>query len=977
MDLRRVATQGIRRTGDKIEKGRGFMVYRGYRGEAAENRRRWRGEVAGRGREDEERAAASNVLVIEPRHDISMVDGLRCGIELLRENGQEIITNLQKLVPFMIGLEIAGMATKVQGKNYLPGYFFLHDVKEDTSSWSGYYRDKQLSVNLNNGYIARSAFGFSEHDKVMLKQTMLEHEVIFHKQVYELHRLYKIQKDLMTEFQTKGFHGYPIVPEVSHSNPFATQIGQECPEKKPQMAHFIGNTNHGKTPLAGIERFHFSSRKEGSVHSSPISLFNGVSEKDDKELDYLPRKRRKFDLQLPADVYIDIDDTEGSNKKNFSEHSYSAKDPKNGACSLYFENDVKLSLGSTHKEDHNVVNSPIHTNMSTDIVNLNAPTTDVDFGGPSDSASVQFLGSRMQSQWNKLHHSSVRSYTSISDGRGDQLTTSDYLYTDVDRKRGWPGKHRSTTDFLARTSDSENMETSQGTLPLNTSTRTNVMLPFDRNSPEIWPGPKLSDRFSNSVLMSPQVPASIKAKADVVRCAPSSVSSWRKPSTSTKDKPVTVQSLPSLCRSLNHSKKSLSLKTDDQIPITCEKRESIWHLTASLEPVTFVSHTNILHLGLHNDDNETRHSNLLKDHQNGYLRRDLKTSKNMNLNESYRGGIKGKHSYLADNKYSKLSEGPSWFSNTSLDESDVTKKHASRVDVSLSNEHMQLESSADAEIFGRKNREKIRNQINLNVEFACVDGPMPLEELHDCEVVTSSHSAPIFDAKMCSLSKHKQTTLSKKDGSEEQDPSGDSLRLAAQNLIALSMDCHGSSDGITPSMLEPSSDNLSWFAEVVFCSAEDPKICEDNGFDLFETMTLNLKEVKTNRCWPKESEKKDETKERDSTGAASMLFTKPRRGQARKRRQKRDFQKDILPGLASLSRHEVTEDLQNIGRMVKASGKPWKTGITRRNKCLNGATSQTSYTEIRDSERSLIGWGKTTRRCHRPRCPPGTLPTLS
>lgn len=70
MDLRRVATEGIRRTGDKIEKGRGFKLYRGYRGEAAESRRRWRREAAGSGREVEDRAALSNVLVIEPRHDI-------------------------------------------------------------------------------------------------------------------------------------------------------------------------------------------------------------------------------------------------------------------------------------------------------------------------------------------------------------------------------------------------------------------------------------------------------------------------------------------------------------------------------------------------------------------------------------------------------------------------------------------------------------------------------------------------------------------------------------------------------------------------------------------------------------------------------------------------------------------------------------------------------------------------------------------
>lgn len=65
-------------------------------------------------------------------------------------------------------------------------------------------------------------------------------------------------------------------------------------------------------------------------------------------------------------------------------------------------------------------------------------------------------------------------------------------------------------------------------------------------------------------------------------------------------------------------------------------------------------------------------------------------------------------------------------------------------------------------------------------------------------------------------------------------------------------------------------------------------------------------------------------------GAASLLLTRPRRGQARKPRQRRDFQRDILPSIASLSRHEVTVDLQTIGGLMRASGRPWQMAVSRR-----------------------------------------------
>ncbi|XP_074568315.1 uncharacterized protein LOC141824880 [Curcuma longa] len=986
------------------------------------------------------------------------------------------------------------MATKMQTKSYLPGYCSTQDV-EDTSSWFGCYQDKKPSAHPCSNDVQSLVNRCSENDKEMLKHTMLEHEMIFHNQVYELHRLYKTQKDLMTEFQTRGLYGSSIVAEASHSNSFTSPMQSECLEKRSQTSHHVGNNSYGKAVLACNDKFHFSFTREDSVQSHPNPLLNGDSEKDSKELGR--KKRKKFDLHLPAHVYIDIEDTDESDKKIFSELPYTPSIPKNATYSVSNENDTKLTIGSIHKEDQCVSNSLTQINISTcSMIDLNKPAKGVNSEGPSNSLSLHLLGLKTHSESNQMHHSSVRSSTSISDRHRVQQTTSDFLYTDVLPKREWPlsrlecGKSSSSVDFLAQTSANSNTPAVMHgnlQLKLNTNThRNNQTFPF-AHCQEKWSGQKLSARVTH---FNSSVPASFTTPhAGLISPALTFVSSWAKPSTSTNDKPAVVQALPSFGPSSNPSNESLSIT--NQFPITCEKSGSSRNSITGLEHGIWDSRTNFFCHGTHhcsdathlkhnyvkqvqNDHhNQTLHSNLPKDDQNGYLRRDLETSMNTDLNRAYQDVTEDKHSvrvdtcdHLAENKYGKLSL-PSWFnSRTYLGESNDLKQLSAKVDYSFLNRHVQLsprthavtpevereeerlispgkeehlnnitkilknndnmiltELGFDAKVIKSekkthisdlysaicdgKNRERVRSRINLNVEFPCVDHPMASEELHDCEIVASSHSspslstktyvinleAPISQSEMGSLHQHNHIPLRKTDASEELVHSGNTLRLAAQNLIDLSMDCHNCLDRIIPNMLvKPASDTLSWFAEVVVsCSAENPNLISDgvdqssgdDGFDLFEAMTLNLQEIKMDQSQPKEINNKDEKEDMEDTGAASILFTKPQRGQARKRRQRRDFQNDILPGLASLSRHEVIEDLQNIGEMMKASGRPWQTGSTRRNKCRNGMKSQTSRQlrdlaitigEVQVSERSMIGWGRTTSRFRRQRCPPGALP---
>lgn len=159
------------------------------------------------------------------------------------------------------------------------------------------------------------------------------------------------------------------------------------------------------------------------------------------------------------------------------------------------------------------------------------------------------------------------------------------------------------------------------------------------------------------------------------------------------------------------------------------------------------------------------------------------------------------------------------------------------------------------------------------------------------------------------------------------------------------------------------------------------------GMDYFEFMTLNLEETKVDDycTQPYVLDVCD-----DEDTRVTSVAKRGRKRQARRGRQLRDFRRDILPGLVSLSRREVTEDLQTIEEIFKASGQTWQSNFSQRRAARNGrgrkrlvdlAPSQTATLsclpppvqqptcrELEVEDRNLTGWGKRTRRLPRQRC---------
>ncbi|XVF16693.1 hypothetical protein REPUB_Repub10bG0054200 [Reevesia pubescens] len=276
------------------------------------------------------------------------------------------------------------------------------------------------------------------------------------------------------------------------------------------------------------------------------------------------------------------------------------------------------------------------------------------------------------------------------------------------------------------------------------------------------------------------------------------------------------------------------------------------------------------------------------------------------------------------------------------------------------------------------------SSIRTNVRIAKIDLEMPVtiemgtKVISGCESLQSNLTKPsnFLPAEIC----------------ESQGPL--SVSAAAEALVAISSSCVITlqQNASSHELKKSSSDSLNWFADIVTSCRSDTEngvesavgVCLHDSIpdeiDIFELMTLNLIETEVEECCynpqVKENKKSEDAPPR-----------RPRRGQARRGRQRKDFQRDVLPNLTSLSRNEVTEDFQMIEGLIRAIGGNWQSSLTQKNtakgstgrgrKRAGGSAPPTTTEDCSNQfqqmktgleERSLTGWGKRTRRPPRQRC---------
>ncbi|KAG9439725.1 hypothetical protein H6P81_019890 [Aristolochia fimbriata] len=1033
-----------------------------------------------------------------------------------------------------VGCQLACMGTKVHSKSYFPGYYSMRDLNEDanTGSWSLFYEDRMLkNGQCYNGFTSRLIDGYSGYDKEILKQTMLHHEAVFRRQVSELHRLYRVQRDLMNELHKKEICKFP--KSNPHSNQFSSRVPLEDFNKTWQVPGLpMMNSSSSGLSISANDRQQSSLNffKEISM-SLPPSLTQIGNAKKCETLEHKQKNssRKSFDLQLPADEYIDSDDGEGNGERKYNEVSSEVPYGFSSTAGVKVENDVKLSLG-TRGENKQLQETHC-------LADLNEPVQEMGNDELELSASVKLFGTR---PWHedsegrrRSGDSSQRDFFQSNDKTRDYGCPSNLFHADNEgTKPGWlaynqesglPNAMMKSPFPSVLSQEKYNTSSELRHLALKKGQELPSFLASDQSKKESWFKENTTSNFVESAAYARHglfncIPPSCDANAAVS----SSISSLKKSTPGVNLKPVGAQGLPCFGGSstLDVLSKTSNLSIHEP-SFTTEK----WDLNSSLR-----SHPCIGNICSHSYASNERFqfesfvscnkSNLDDGAHSGYEQidgrgpakcfksmdcSDVKSEKDMNLNlclsKASQDGFTSKELVVIDDdgKRKDLSTVPTWLRTKienhqhkseqkelggshrlmqnfisaqysketdvqkmevadspnvkkilgfSLPDRPQTSKEPSGFSLSASlqepsdtvnlkdcvknNNASQTDSQLPL-VSGRPKLERnsssmgFRYDINLNSTVAACKEPInPLEISCKIDVeVPIASSLPRTVTMIRAQIDLEVPVVEEVSGKEyagdsshvlheDQDSEETLARTAAEAILSISSVVNFCSEYGSNCVTSSVIDSLGWFADIVSSKAIDlegtvnaskRRIDADQGVscdedsDYFESMTLKLTETNLSeycvKSWIRETPKEEET-------TRTPLLTRPRKGH-RRGRQRRDFQRDILPGLSSLSRHEVTEDLQTIGGLMRASGCSWQMGLARRNS-RNGWNSpgrgrrrqrvsnavvpapapeptaapprQPTNSEVEAEGISLQGWGKTTRRARRQRYPTGNVAAL-
>ncbi|KAI0523493.1 hypothetical protein KFK09_005891 [Dendrobium nobile] len=918
------------------------------------------------------------------------------------------------------------MGTKVQFKSCIPIHNVIRNKNEHSSnSWSWYYQDNALSVHLYDGSLLREANGYSPCDKEMLKRTMLEHEATFTKQVSELHRLYRIQKELMNELKNRETLK---LCSTFQTNLFTSHMLSEASEELQQMPYVSALSSHGTTGSAK----HF--KESGTRYfQMPVETAGPSIEGNFYDTKTIKLPRKNFDLHLPAQVYIDIDDDTITEKQN----------------KPYLK--VANPSSITHHSPRMV------------LADLNEPLKPSSYEEGGDFHFSQVIGSSMEheeimkDQLDSNKSSLCRDFF-LGNPRQKQTASNSVISDKVECFQGWQssttasGKIRSTANgshggvcdkvFSVISQLVEEKPNNCDEYDLSRQKKSDKWI-GETPSPDTEPFKSTSKlpNLNSSELLVPQVlhPLAKFSHLDDSSISSASFSSWRNLN-GVKQIPTAAQLLPSF----NGYAVNNCRKTDATFQNPCNPCDNAQYVDGNLKKrvkVDLSSCQNDFHQDLKLDSISNTQTCL-----------PLIISGKSSQTNCLDNGTLENYNVPADPECSGVKQSlvPSWLRKTqappdsagieqsasqlmslisdpnvvapSVNEQKSNKKVSTSictlVDSSSSLPVMERNEASCSLSSKRILQFPISESIQQGVEcdLSSVDSlaSLPKDELPS-SLSTANFStkiSPKIDLERllnaaeeeskkvnCNLiTANKEADLQLINGNHEVH-----IREAAENLVAMSLLIDNHSHDITCPSIPNSFDTLYWFANFITStevgtgiSREQPWHCDDDvdGLDLFEYMTLKLKEIKEDEFF----HKLQENQNYEDTSTALMPISRSQRGLARKRRQRRDFQKDILPGLTSLSRHEIFEDLQNFEGIMRASGKSFKTGSSKRSTSHKASNWQSKARQrLRSlaitvtkakvgslqnkdannkqeiSTTGILGWGRTTRRCHRTRLLPGNL----
>ncbi|KAI3893459.1 hypothetical protein MKW92_039383 [Papaver armeniacum] len=503
------------------------------------------------------------------------------------------------------------MGTEVQCKSFTPAFHSMWDLNEDANSgsWPVYYDDKVLKKEqYYNCYMAGSEMenGYSDYEKQVLKQTILEHENVFRKQVYELHRLYRTQRELMNEFKRNELHKYVRPMEVSQSsNQFSAQTALEDAKNTWQVPSFpFMSPTCSRPSISGVESTQspMCFIKDSSLPVTPKAVQDG-SFTEERELLKSKSKqvaRKMFDLQLPAYEYIDGDGEDGEAK--VSQSSKVAAYPLKRNCESVIDNKLSLGGGVNLSCHGDALRSESHVSNRTGLADLNQPIQIEETVYPSP---VSFLGTtaalcaRNQGEESpaKPNYSGVpRDYFFNAWKEKSSGSHQNNTHLENEGKREKPyqleaGLNRENFDSfhlqnLHAQSTSPNVDPNRAhEYPAFSVSDTCIRQPWRERAVCGLEIPESSQsHYKHNYLGSvvePRIPTSYTcASQSENNSESSSVSSWIKPIDNVHEKSVEVRTLPCLN---SYSPYSNSSKLSFQNPVV---NGSGWHFSNNPRPIS-------------------------------------------------------------------------------------------------------------------------------------------------------------------------------------------------------------------------------------------------------------------------------------------------------------------------------------------------------------------------------------------------------
>ncbi|CAN8312182.1 unnamed protein product [Cochlearia groenlandica] len=878
------------------------------------------------------------------------------------------------------------MGTKVHCESLFLGYNH-HSMRDLNTDSNGYRLPLFLIDNKTSENDHQSHNGFPSHtifkcDKDVVRKTMLDHETVFKTQVMELHRVYRTQKEMMDELKRKQLNIAKGPFEASFSSQATTTTTNDEYRRWKMPSFPLANSVNGRPSMSVVEDNGHSpmkgSNSQGVVGSVP--WLNGASSKNVETLETRPTKIRKkmIDLCLPADDYID--DTE---------EIVELKDHRLRIVDVNTE-----SQGDSSRFGYGL------SSRSNVLADLNEPCKAQETNELAYGLSHDLRNSEFQAHLRGYRNSgSVREHAPVPclhpNENGKQKV---WLHQPLSKGTPFlqPEKPLGSSSHSMQVFSNN----SQRVIGLPTSVPPNKAV-FWRERTFI--DLEADDTDTNS--LASHQPRHFYPYNPLDSAVPwKQLNSPRQnPSFGFPQKLVPAQRYPSDTMCGNAQKQGclgdrLQFESNYRFNSGCgnsiRSNHNIFYNEGSSSSKPKFHGTGYKYTNVGRSDYNL--ANPLMGSNNS----EMKVVRDLNLNVTL-----SNTSAVEVRKDEENVDTLPWLVKAQSNAEQDKVHKVMMFDINepcdpLSDEDQQAEEHTETKVSGSN-----RCQIDLNMSVI-------EDEDVSWSVPTSSRlnsKASMIDLETPAVCESDDDYISAIKPSEETSADGKTLykpsefeKLAAETIVDISSACLDRELEVVTSREASETMILHWFAETVYTHNENldrkldifsrNQVCSIEEIDYFESMTLQLPEITEEEYMPKPLVPED-LKFEETSGAAVATSQRPRRGNARKGKQRRDFQRDILPGLLSLSKHEVTEDIHMFDGLMRAAGSSWtpaglsrkKTGTRGRPRrvitipepvycpvpALSHSIQHHSSNQSNNcvEDRSFTGWGKMTRRPRRQRCP--------